>query len=309
MHFLTNCKSLQDLINGKWDDSLFCISLRARDTNNIASVATIMQLVDVDDRCIGGLKTWPGTELPSLNRIVVTCKAVGVADIVSVDNPEVWREGYQGSDYLVAKVQPRTLLQAESNDVETSSLADAIISDYQRIRTIYMSSQSIASNELPPFARTAIEAIPSFENANIVQDESLVWTMIETWQMLCNTIRQAKRSQLQSTVNDLSVEIAMQSSGPLQLPVRRESLPENVQRQLDEMEQSATKDFVESGMDPIVPFQEIITTRNHLERVKMLSVMIKRERSRLEAKESLIQAFLQEELGDLADGIDWSGFN
>jgi hypothetical protein len=120
--------------------------------------------------------------------------------------------------------------------------------------------------------------------------------MVETWQMLCNTIRQSKRTSLQSIVNELSVAAAMQAKGPLELPVKRKKLPLDVQRQLDEIERNASRDFLELGMDPVLDFQEIIGMKRHIDRVVKLASMIQRERLRLEAKESLIQAFLDVEL-------------
>jgi hypothetical protein len=86
----------------------------------------------------------------------------------------------------------------------------------------------------------------------------------------------------------------MQAKGPLELPVKRHNLPEHVQKQLEEMEQSAAADYVELGMEPILDFQEIISMKDSLDRVRKLSAMIRRERARLEAKESLIKAFLTE---------------
>mmetsp|Transcript_20302 Transcript_20302/g.48810 ORF Transcript_20302/g.48810 Transcript_20302/m.48810 type:complete len:131 (+) Transcript_20302:211-603(+) len=116
--------------------------------------------------------------------------------------------------------------------------------------------------------------------------------------MLCNTIRQSKRTSLQSIVNELSVTVAMQAKGPLELPVKRKSLPLDVQRQLERIEQDAAQDFVELGMEPVLDFQEILSMKNHWDRVEKLAWMIGRERSRLEAKESLIRAFLSEDLGE-----------
>jgi hypothetical protein len=47
-------------------------------------------------------------------------------------------------------------------------------------------------------------------------------------------------------------------------------------------------------MEPILDFQEIISMKDSQDRVRKLSAMIRRERARLEAKESLIKAFLTE---------------
>ena len=280
-------------MNGKWENSLFCASLRARDTNRVASVGTIMQLLDTDDRSIVGAKTWPGDEL-TLNRVVAKCRAVGVAEILSIEKYD-----YGEDDYLIAYVRiyngEATTQNERSNEFD--SIAQQIIDDYQKVRSIYINSQSLASNELPKFARNAVQTLPTFDNT-IVHNEMKFWMLVETWQMLCNTIRQSRRSRLQAIVNELSVAAAMQAKGPLELPVKRKSLPLDVQKQLDDLEQNASRDYLELGMEPVLDFQEIISMKRHIDRVMKLASMIQRERLRLEAKESLIQAFLEMELGE-----------
>jgi hypothetical protein len=292
--FSLHLPKLKDLVNGTWGNT-FCATLRARDTNRFASVGTIMQIIDTDDRSIVGARTWPGNEMPALNRVVAICKAVGVAEIVSIEE-----RAYKNDDYLIAKVRVRdndsqVMMESEDDD-KLDSIARQMIDDYHTVRSIYINSQSLASNELPPFARNAVKTLPMFDD-DIIHVETKFWKMVETWQMLCNTIRQSKRSKLQSIVNELSVTMAMQAEGPLELPVKRKNLPLSVQKQLDDIEQSASRDFMELGMEPVLDFQEILNIRSHMDRVEKLASMIQRERSRLVAKESLIRAFLDKELG------------
>lgn len=289
-------------MNGEWENALFCASLRARDTNRIATVGTVMQLLDTEDRSIVGARTWPGDVLPTLNRVVANCRAVGLVDILSIEQRECKED-----EYLIATVKfhksPREVSKdgdgnratnGESTD-QQDSLARQVVEDYQTVRSIYINSQSLASNELPKFARSAVQTLPTFD-ANVVSDESEFWKLVETWQMLCNTIRQSKRTSLQSIVNEISVTIAMQAKGPLELPVKRKNLPVEVVRQLEDMEEKAAQDFILLGMDPVMDFQEIISMQNHADRVEKLATMVRRERQRLEAKESLIRAFLETEL-------------
>lgn len=293
-----NVKMAMDIVNGQWEDNLFCTSLRARDTNRIASVGTIMQLVDTEDRSISGARTWPGELLPTLNRVVVNCKSVGVVDIISIEEND-----YGNDDYLIANVKVHPLPKEESDtdnnanhkiSEELDAIAQQVIEDYQQVRSKYINSASLANNELPKFARSAVETLPTF-SCDDVHNENHFWKLIETWQMLCNTIRQSKQTNLQSIVNELSVTVAMQAKGPLELPVKRKSLPIEVQHQLESLEESAARDFIELGMDPILCFQELISLTDHWDRVTKLSHMIRRERYRLEAKESLIRALLGEE--------------
>ena len=290
-----NVKMAADLVAGKWDQSLFCVTLRARDTNRLASVGTLMRLIDTEDRSISGAKTWPGDILPTLNRVVVTCQAVGIVDIVSVENngSNIFLDE---SEYRVANVKLRpftneAITEGGKNTEEIDLITQQIVADYQKVRSTYINSQSLASNELPKFARKAVHELPELNTLNYELD---FWKLVDTWQVLCNTIRQSKQTQLQGVINEISVQIAMQAKGPLELPVKRRNLPEHVKKQLEEMEQSAAADYVELGMEPILDFQEIISMEGSLDRVRKLAAMIKRERARLEAKESLIKAFLTE---------------
>jgi len=286
-----NVQMASDLVAGKWGDrSLFCVTLRARDTNRFASVGTLMRLIDTEDRSISGARTWPGDILPTLNRVVVTCQAVGIVDIVNVE-----KNGHNlaESEYRIANVRLRSFTNeaTKGKTEEMDSITNQIVTDYQKVRSTYINSQSLASNELPKFARKAVHELPDLTTLN---DELDYWKLVDTWQVLCNTIRQAKQTQLQGVINEISVQVAMEAKGPLELPVKRRNLPENVQKQLEEMEQSAAADYVELGMEPILDFQEILSMNESLDRVRKLAAMIKRERARLEAKESLIRAFLTE---------------
>ena len=282
-----NVQMANDLVAGKWERSLFCVTLRARDTNRYASVGTLMRLIDTEDRSISGARTWPGDILPTLNRVVVTCEAVGIVDIVNVENGQ----HLDKDDYRIANVRLRSFANEATHGKPEE--IDQIVADYQRVRSTYINSQSLASNELPKFARKAVHELPELDS---LDDELDFWKLVDTWQVLCNTIRQAKQTQLQGVINEISVQVAMESKkkGPLELPVKRKSLPSNVQKQLEEMEQSAAADFVQLGMEPILDFQEILSMSDRHERIRKLAVMIRRERARLEAKESLIKAFLTE---------------
>ncbi|KAL7548634.1 hypothetical protein ACHAWF_011903 [Thalassiosira exigua] len=285
-----NVQMTRDLVNGKWGNSLFCASLRARDTSRIASVGTVMHLIDTEDRSISGARVWPGNILPTINRVVANCRAVGVVDIISIEEQD-----YNDEDYLVAKVRLRKLpIESKSGSYATTE-SEKLIGNYNKVKSTYIDSQSLASNELPKFARNAIKTLPTFNTEDVV-DVRKFWTVVETWQMLCNTIRQSKQTRLQNIINELSVSVAMKSKGPLELPVKRKTLPLNIQRQLEEMERSAAQDFIELGMDPILNFQEILAIKGHWDRVEKLAWMVQIECRRLEAKESLIQALLKEDL-------------
>ena len=285
----------KDLINNRWPSSLFCVTLRAKDTNRITSVATVMQMLSAEDRSIR-----------NHDKVVVTCKAVGIADIVSVDNPQAWEYGKVGGEYLIANVKIRShseLIEDEHINNDEMEEAKKLLSDYERVKGIYSNSHGISSNELPPYSRDAIQtAMSNFTVSDIINDIKF-WKFIETWQMLCNSIRQAKCNQLSSMINEISVEAAMELDGPLELPVKRMKLPESVQWKLHEMEQRYSRDFLKMGMDPVINFQMLMEMTNHWDRVAIVSRMVKSELDRLEAKESLIKAFLHKGQQFSSDGF------
>lgn len=299
---LSHLSKRQDLMNNIiYPSSLFCVALRAKDTNRIASVGTVMKLLQTEDRSV-----------PNHNKVVVTCQAVGIAHVVSIENPHVWQDDYRGGEYLVANVKVRKdpiksdCETTTNNDDDNASIVQQLLDNYEAVKKIYSNSQGIASNELPPYARDAISSMPNY-TASDIQDEIAFWSFIETWQTLCNTIRQSKLNSLTSMINELSVEAAMElDNGPLQLPVKRHTLPTIVQWKLNEMEQHASRDYMKMGIDPILDFQILIQMTRHWDRVDKVGRMVKNELDRLEAKESLIRAFMDDEsavMGDHGDEV------
>ncbi|KAL3765157.1 hypothetical protein ACHAWO_004335 [Cyclotella atomus] len=292
-----NVNMAKDLANNQWPSSLFCVALRAKDTNRIASTATVMQVLQMEDRSV-----------PMHSKIVVTCKAVGIAQIVSIDNPQVWNDDYAGDEYLIANVDIRlndSITDSESDGTTTTtseknhqytSLANQLLSNYQSVKSIYSTSTTIASNELPPYALTAIQSsMPNYTISDILQPTKF-WSVIDTLQTLCNTLRQAKFNILSSTINEMSVDMAMELlDGPLELPVKRHRLPKEAQWKLNEMEQRAFDDYWEMGMDPVLDFQMLMEMECHWERVEKVAMMVGGELERLEAKESLVRVFLEGE--------------
>lgn len=237
---------------------------------------------------------------------MVTCKAVGIANIVSIDNPQVWECGRVGGEYLVANVKirsrPESSIEEHMNDREKLTI-NKLLSDYERVKDIYSNSRGISSNELPPYARNAIQTAMANYTVSDMTNDVQFWKFVETWQMLCNTIRQAKCDQLSSAINEMSVEAAMRLDGPLELPVKRNKLPEAVQWRLREMERRSSRDFLKMGMDPVLDFQMLMEMTSHWDRVAKVSRMVESELDRLSAKESLIQAFLLDDPQLGSDGF------
>ena len=239
------------------------------------------------------------------NKVVVTCQAVGIADIISIENPLAWEEGHRSGEYLIANVKIRPYPNSNETilPIQHKELPNKLLSNYQKVKDIYSNSQSIASNELPPYAKEAIQTLCNFTLSDITSEYQF-WTFIETWQMLCNTLRQAKRNQLSSIINEISLDAAMELDGPLELPIKRHRLPTSIQIKLDMMEQHASRDYLRMGMDPTLDFQVLMGMREHCDRVEMMAGMVEKELERLNAKESLRKVFLERDSVDVRGGDD-----
>jgi len=275
-----------------------------------------MRIVDTEE-----LRSYDG----SLLRIRVTCQAVGVVDIESIENPECWSKKnklLRSDEYLVANVRPIVAANDDKDDAAeatTTIVADdeediirrRIADDYSAVRSMYVDKKGVALRELPPFAVDAVKnnlpelSADSFrrrrrrrnddsdgdDESSLESTSSPFWESAEVWQMLCNTVREARRCTLQSDVNEITISAAMAKGGPLKLPVHRSDLPGEVQSELNLMEENAATDFVSLGMNPCLDFQALISARTHSVRLRHLARMIRRERKRLEAKESLKELF------------------
>jgi len=160
---------------------------------------------------------------------------------------------------------------------------------------------------------TLIDNLPPFTPADFTSRTNF-WNVVECWQMLCNTVREAHRSTLQTELNEIMIKAACDKGGPLVLPVKREGLPNDIQGMLMRMEREANDDFVSLGMDPCLDFQALLGMSSsllatskaavfaeqseetgddgiHAKRVLFLSTMIRKEKERLETKEKLKAMF------------------
>ena len=298
----------------------FVLTLIAQDTHRIASSGTLMEVVSMEDTF---------TSDKSLIRVVVKCRAIGTVKIEgfekeTIDSP---------NDYLIGKVQPLQLgfdpmqsqglngldePQKQDSDPDLDQeVLDQIQQDYAAVRDMY-TTNSVASRELPPYARDAVQAnMPAFSKRDFACPEQF-WNAAECWQTLCNTVRDARRSDLQSDINEIMIDAACKKKGPLRLPVKREELPDEVQSLIIRMEKERSEDFLSCGLDACLDFQVLLgmgrgrddIQRNtstdesqhfdasrsdlqsiHEDRIRFLGKMIRKEKNRLEAKERLKDIF------------------
>ena len=292
-----NIKMAEDLVDpeGKFDGR-FCVTLRASDTGRVAQTATLMRVVNTTRQ-----ESFDG----SLLAIRVECVAEGLVEVQQIINPNAWSKEQRikkSDEYLVANVRP--INEETVDDDENAEVMDALAkqtqADFETVRKIYSNKDAVSTNELPEWAIDAIQSnLPTLSAFDLAND---FWQCADTWQQLTNTIRLARRSELNSDVNEITIDEACKLGGPLKLPVHRSDLPIDVQKRLNRMEEDAAEDFIARGIDPIVDFIIVLSMSSALDRLKYLSLLISRERRRLETKATLRQMF---EVAD-EDVTEWS---
>jgi hypothetical protein len=108
----------------------FCVVLRAMDTGRIASISTILEIVNATEQYeYGTLK---------ISRIQLTCRAQQLVKIVKVVNGQGWTEKrvLRSNEYLRAKVRPITTADDESSsstdeNIETTTTTTTTTDSYE----------------------------------------------------------------------------------------------------------------------------------------------------------------------------------
>jgi hypothetical protein len=251
----------------------FCAVLKANDTGRVATVATIMRIVNIDVQYL-----WDGK---TIARIVLKCIPEQRADVLNIINPKAWgRENRlrRSDEYLMANVARFEDCNELEKISDSSTSASEILVDYEAIKNIY-ETDNRASCNLPPFAIDAISSLPQMKP---ITDDDSFWLAAHLWQKLCCTMKEAKRVNLQAIVNEKTISAALKKGGPLNLPIHREDLPSDVRIELNQLENDAADDFIKIGMDPCIDFQNLLATKGKLNRMNLLQQMISKERIRLE---------------------------
>ena len=281
-----NIKMAEDLVDpeGKFDGR-FCVTLRASDTGRVAQTATLMRVVNTTRQ-----ESFDG----SLLAIRVECVAEGLVEVQQIINPNAWSKEQRikkSDEYPIANVRPinEDTVDDDENALVIDALAKQTQDDFETVRKIYSNKDAVSTNELPEWAIDAIKSnLPTLSAFDFAND---FWQCADTWQQLTNTIRLARRSELNSDVNEITIDEACKLGGPLKLPIHRSDLPIDVQKRLNRMEEDAAEDFIARGIDPIVDFIIVLSMSSALDRLKYLSLLISRERRRLETKATLRQMF------------------
>jgi hypothetical protein len=290
-----NVQMAYHLQQGKWkisnnDGNFFINTLLTKDTNRLATIGTLMEVIDMEE-----VKNSYG----ELLRIRVECKARGLVKILGVEKQNDF-------EYMVGRIEilEQYGLESLSNDIPSeltalhipSSHVQKIVEDYTAIRDLYMDVDGVASRELPPFARDKVQTHLSTFTLEDLLNPRTFWNVAESWQMLCNTVREARRSNLQSDMNEIMIESEIKKGGMLKLPIKREKLGPDVQHVLNKLEEEACNEFHSLGMDPCLNFQILIgmcegyigdtdsLNEYQIQRLLYLGKLISRERRRVETK-------------------------
>jgi len=263
-----NIQMAQDLREG----GKFCVALLASDSDRIASVGTIMRIVDMESQMQEG----------AIKRIVLKCSVENLVDIQVILNPYTTSKQDSSSKYLKAHVSPRNLeSHCPPTEVgECEAIASKIINDYEYIRSQY--STGAQDDLLPYFVnRTQLlnELVP-FTVQDILTVEKF-WEMAQTWQTLCNTIQKKYEMTFYGDSNEFIIAAANAKGGPLQLPIKVDDLPLKDRLHLQKLESRALEDFIKLGLDPCLDFLVLLSLSSFKQRLEFFSKLITRECQRL----------------------------
>lgn len=270
-----NIQMALDLMDDKYDRR-FCAVLRAVDTGRMARVGTVMRILDVEVQARDG----------DIQKIVLTCVAQTIVDIVRVENPEAADLAYRlkhPKEYLRATVRSRQTetpdRKDENDDVRVLGLASQISEDFNRVREYLI--EGVGIDDLPPFARTNVaDALPPLEASQLVSPSG-VWHVAYRWQTYAYTLREGYQQNLAGDRNELLIAGALKQGGPLNLPVHVTDLSPEDRRQVVQLERERQEAWIDTGLEPVVDFQALLVASNHVERLEQMATMVARERERL----------------------------
>ena len=256
------------------NDKRFCVALRAVDTGRVARVGTVMELDDADVQY----------EEETIRRIVVKCRATGIVEISSVLNPSAAsRENrLRGSPvYLKARVHRRD--EAFIEQQQREGLVEGILKDYEGIRETLVSTTSSDAGIFPEHVIHDVQrTLPVWEDGDFGSDR--LWTTLESWQMLSNTVREWLMVSLSAERNEFMVEAMVRDGGMLNLPIHPSDLTPTDRLVVEVLESRAQQEFLELGMDPVLDCQVLLSVPSRQERIAFLARTLSRVRKALKGR-------------------------
>lgn len=266
------------------DEPRFCVVLRTIDTGRIASIGTIMKIVNAEEQ------THYGTN--RVSRIQLTCQAEGLVRICRVENGHGWSEKrlMKSNEYLRATVKQEPCDAMVKIDHETfrNKLA-AISTDLRMIKTRYQ--LGIGGDDFIPGTLPNLgNAIGDVDLEDIGSDYELesrsaldqrFWRLAQEWQSICYTLRHGQQCLMSADRNERMVDAACAKGGPLKLPIHMEDLELEDRQEIQHLEMQAQQRHVNLRMDPVLDFQVLISLREFDLQIEWLKCMVSRERQRL----------------------------
>jgi hypothetical protein len=260
----------------------FCVSLRAIDTGRLARRGTILSIIDIDKKLNDDGKIY---------KIVLTCVAEKVVDILEVENPYAADLSYRlnrPQEYLRARVSMNSAHIKEAkeekesiHDDEKIKLSQTIAKHFNRVREYLI--QGFGADELPPFARQNLaEALPLLEELSLLSVETF-WESVYLWQTYAYTVREGYQQKLASDRNEMLIAGALKKGGPLNLPVHMTDLMPEDREQVVNLEEKSQKEWISQGLEPCIDFQALLAAENEVEQLVQFSKMVARECERLTA--------------------------
>jgi len=256
------------------DGGQFCTVLRSTDTGRLAKVGTLMHIIDREEV--------RSTENGEIQKIVLTCTAQTAVDIVKIENPQAADLAYRlkhPKEYLKATVKLRRTNNKNNDETRWNDLANKIAKDFNRVRQYLMGG--FGADDLPPFARTHLDdALPPLE-ASSLTSPSTFWEAAYHWQTYAYTLREGYQLKLASDRNEMLIAGRMKQGGPLNLPVHITDLLPDDRQQVIQLEQAFQQAWINTGLEPVLDFQALLTAEHHIDRLEPFLTMVSRERGRL----------------------------
>jgi hypothetical protein len=281
---------------------LFCVVLQARDTGRVVPIGTVVRVLQMDKELKYDAPIEPNlrrgtSSAANFRRIVVTCVPLAQVDILEIENPSAATREYRyrhPNEYLVATVRYRSETDS-CHDLPTRSNGEPIAQEalccqiqesYNRVRSLYLDS-SVATQNWPPkmvsqMKSLSLASLPPLVEANSLLSTTEFWSMAQSWQTLCETVRAVHEMTLVAHRNEYMVSAAIRKGGPLQLPVHIEDLPKEDRFYVQGLENSAQHQWLDLKLDPCIDFYVLLSMQNHSDRLRFFSQMVERECRRLE---------------------------
>eukprot|EP00797_Seminavis_robusta_P009136 Sro1655_g288960.2 (302) ;mRNA; r:9312-10217 len=261
-------------LNQTDSNKLFCVTLRATDTGRISRKATLLRMIDMEPTF-----RQDSAREPVLSRITVSCEAVGIVDIVSIENPQAaspLARLQRTDEYLRGRVVPVTEKNDET-DVLLTTIQQSVETDLALIKSMYQ--RGIGSR-----GTLSVTALQELAHAIPISDKkTTVWQVAQLWQSVCDTVRVGRQFTLGGDRNEFLVDAACRKGGPLKLPVHPEELEPADRTQLAQWETAVQRAFHDTiQLDPCLDFLPLLGMESDKDRWQWLAKLISRERQRLE---------------------------